>query len=117
MSDLIEFLHARLDEDEQALLGVSDHGHFAMHIDPEWAISERALAEHIVRYNPDRIRRGIEANRRILKLCAGPLHEVTAPGAERSFIPGEGPPWAEPVLRLLALPYGDHPDYRPEWRP
>jgi hypothetical protein len=22
-----------------------------------------------------------------------------------------------PTLRLLALPYADHPDYRPEWRP
>jgi len=23
----------------------------------------------------------------------------------------------EPVVRLLALPYADHPDYREEWRP
>lgn len=26
-------------------------------------------------------------------------------------------PEASPVLRLLALPYADHPEYRPEWRP
>ena len=24
---------------------------------------------------------------------------------------------ANQALRLLALPYADHPDYRPEWRP
>jgi hypothetical protein len=29
---------------------------------------------------------------------------------------GSEPPTG-PVLRLLALPYADHPDYRDEWRP
>jgi hypothetical protein len=25
--------------------------------------------------------------------------------------------WPCQTLRLLALPYADHPDYRPEWKP
>jgi hypothetical protein len=29
---------------------------------------------------------------------------------------GSEPPTG-PMLRALALPYADHPDYRPEWRP
>jgi hypothetical protein len=25
--------------------------------------------------------------------------------------------WADHALRALALPYADHPDYQPEWKP
>jgi hypothetical protein len=34
------------------------------------------------------------------------------------FEHGDNGEWAfDQVLRVLALPYTDHPDYRPEWRP
>jgi hypothetical protein len=45
-----------------------------------------------------------EAKRRIVEACA----DVLAYDAEA--LPQD-------VLRLLALPYADHPDYRQEWKP
>lgn len=117
---LVEFLRARLDEDEQAARAAS--GPKARY--PYWALSEwqgreephsligqgtpehptvlghftydpifTTHAEHIVRHDPARVLAEVEAKRRI-------VFEV-----------------AMPVLALLALPYADHPDYREEWRP
>ena len=84
---LVEFLSARLDED-------------AAHL-PEgfdcWYPPERYAAE-------------VDAKRGIVDL----LTYAT---------PGHGPrrtpfgPDQEAVLRYLALPYADHPDYRREWAP
>jgi hypothetical protein len=103
MSDLVEFLKARLDDKERQAryrLEDTDSQYGAFELDPEEALAE------------------VEAWRRIVDLCAAPLVDVTAPGdSERRFVPGEGPPWAEPVLRLLALPYADDPDCREEWKP
>ncbi|GEL17672.1 DUF6221 family protein [Pseudonocardia asaccharolytica] len=62
-----------------------------------------ADAAHIVRWDPARVLREIEAKRQLIDW----LEEE----------------WAIPIaamqsmLRALALPYADHPDYRPEWRP
>lgn len=94
MSDLVEFLRARLDEDRT------------------WADNPECIED------PARVLREVEAKRELIKLCAAPLVEVTCPGdTERRFVPGEGPPWAAPALRMLAMPYADHPDYRNEWAP
>lgn len=46
--------------------------------------------------------------------CGGSDWKPESPGVEFPF-----PwvmPWPCPTLRLLALPYDDHPDYREEWR-
>ena len=48
--------------------------------------------------------RDVEAKRQIVDRCA-------------SIADGSAWDLAEEVLRLLALPYVDHPDYREEWRP
>ncbi len=57
----------------------------------------------------------------IVDLCAPPLVETTGPeDTEKQFIPGEGSPWALPVLKLLALPYAQEPEYqnnRARWEP
>jgi hypothetical protein len=59
----------------------------------------------------------IESKRRIVDLCSPPLVEVTGAGdRERTFVPGRGFAWGEPVLLLLALPYESHPDYDEGWR-
>jgi hypothetical protein len=78
----------------------------------------RADAEHIAEHDPARVLREIDAKRKTVALCVPPLVDVTGPGdTERSFVPGEGPPWGLDVLKLLALPYADRPGYREEWRP
>lgn len=127
--DLVEFLTARLDEDEQAAMRVksnwrqigetgvvvaSDDGYAEECANGNWT----GIAEHIVRHDPVRVLAEVDAKRRIIALCEPPLVDVTGPDdTERQYIPGEGEPWGLPVLRLMALPYAGHPDYDEAWRP
>ncbi|MDT9688182.1 DUF6221 family protein [Streptomyces sp. P9(2023)] len=101
MDDLIAFLRARLDEDEQTARAASDGWYL---YDPEQAIAFVPVedTQHIARHTPARVLAEVDAKRRILNdLWGGPDHEDM---------------WAHHI-RLLALPYADHPDYRDEWRP
>lgn len=122
---LIAFLRARLDEDEMTANGAGadcwhecDDGDLAFHdrFDLEWVLRE------------------VESKRRIIG-----LHEITVERDRDAppFNPMTGDRtldiyevtcavcgWAttDPTsgcetLRLLALPYTDHPDYREEWKP
>ncbi len=84
---------------------------------------------HVARHDPARVLREVEAKRKMLE-AHGQGHECqhfTASG-EKSVV--DGKPWVYyeaahteftggicDVLRLLGLPYADHPDYREEWRP
>lgn len=61
-----------------------------------------ARATHIARHDPARILAECAAKRQIVEYCSDQL------GDEYERIP---------VLELLAQPYADHPEYRPEWRP
>jgi hypothetical protein len=62
-------------------------------------------AEHIVRHDPARVLREIDAKRGILGRV-----ESHAAVMGRDEVHGD-------LLRLLALPYADRPGYREEWRP
>jgi len=67
-----------------------------------------ATADHFSRHDPARVLAECEAKRRIVeeyvRIERGDYADSTR--------------WlAEDILALLALPYADHPDYRPEWRP
>ena len=90
---LTDFLLARLDEDAAS-------AHQSMREPKLWAVVRRKLpGGHYVfaqTATPHRMLADVEAKRRIVELASSP-----------------GPQ----ALRLLALPYADHPDYRPEWRP
>ncbi|WP_329424024.1 DUF6221 family protein [Streptomyces sp. NBC_01268] len=88
--DLVEFLRARLDEDEAIIRDGVEAG--------ESNISLLDLVD-------------IDAKRRIVAYLVGELEDSG----------GDNPWWYDdkltPVLRLLALPYADHPDYDEAWRP
>ena len=89
---LTEFLTARIDEDEE----MANFGAYGPSPDRAgWT-----------RYSPAAMRMlaECEAKRRIVDRYAY-LYTHGDSGDMR---------W---VLPLLALPYADHPDYRPEWRP
>jgi hypothetical protein len=66
-------------------------------------------AAHIIRHDPVRVLAEVDAKRRILDGLAGALDR------HADYITGAFT--AEDVLHLLALPYRDHPGYRPEWAP
>lgn len=79
------------------------------------------LAAHIARYDPARVLREVEAKRKITE-----CHEPWVAGngdticgrCGREHIDGRpGGHFPCQTLRLLALPYSDHPDYRQEWAP
>jgi hypothetical protein len=137
--DLVTFLRARLDDDEQGARGAD-----VKQGDPDWFVSRvaaapgrstvrsqrdkrpiariehvgddeapdnildgYAAAEHIARHDPARVLREVEAKRRIIDAC------------DRR-VPGGGVRWLDvasardvEIMRALALPYADHPSFRP----
>ncbi len=110
---LVEFLLSRIEEDEAECRREIEDGYGGERTDSGWT-SVRVLAE-------------CEAKRRIVELHeAGGTYPVgDGDGPRQAYCatcgsgePYEYPtPWPCDTLRLLALSYVDHPDYREEWRP
>lgn len=124
---LTEFLLARLDEDEAvARAAVTQEGEATWYVAPvhtapritrvrtsrdnvpvalvegiEKIHDDTHLSEHIARHDPARVLAEVEAKRRIVARLADE--------SSRRY--------DYDTLRLLALPYADHPDYDEAWRP
>ncbi len=139
MSELVEFLKARLNDDEQSALAatpspwishrlssrdqatiVQDLGRRSITGDPigapvvasTYRPSGMANAEHIARHDPARVLREVAAKRRLLAEYA----EYQENDTEKRYEYADG--WANGLgfaVRLLALAYADHEDYRVEW--
>lgn len=119
---LVQFLTARLDEDERIARTAGDTGWEPTQLDDPDAVlvlnAQKGIWSHIYRHDPARVLRDVEAKRRIID-----EHEQ----AGSDLYVGEPMPWCVtcssggwpcPTLRLLALSYADHPDYRAEeWAP
>ncbi|MEU2185214.1 DUF6221 family protein [Streptomyces thermolilacinus] len=142
MIGLVEFLRARLDEDGQAaraamwdddqsavwtarppqasyeqyiVADYCDDG--VVVVTPENADAD-SVGEHIARHDPARVLAEVDAKRRILDEFVTSQNERDEEYDETfGLTDWEFEPTALPLLRLLALPYADHPDYRDEWRP
>ncbi|MGY5127323.1 DUF6221 family protein [Streptomyces nigrescens] len=120
---LVAFLRARLDEEEVAAHtapagpwhadGDSVYASHPADLVVEYAYNDGA--EHIARHDPARVLAEIEAKRAIVDQYAE-VQEMDREDAEPEFAYGRAVGLGEAV-RLLALPYQEHPDYRPEWRP
>lgn len=99
---LVEFLRARLDEDEHdGRRLASIRGGVPIFIEgdgePIVIAGVQLLAE-------------VEAKRRIVELCEAGVepHAPATPGVRAGY---------RAILRYLAAPYADHPAYDPSWRP
>lgn len=101
MSDLTDFLTARLDEDEADARAWSD-------IIYSLDLEDRPHAGH--RLNPARVLAECEAKRRIVSRC-----DLVLRGRPEGMFNAGQEVDANDNLRALALPYADHPDYRQEW--
>lgn len=140
-NDLIAFIRARLDEDEQTARAVEDG---SAPWDGQWVADgsdalrtlnghvlayghrttdgrdlpvplKPGLVDHIARHDPERVQAEVDAKRRILI-----EHQPMMPRwCSTCDVPGDlrGREHGCTTVRLLALPYADHPDYRKEWRP
>ena len=124
MTDLAEFLLARITEDEAIAdraeeLPGSHRGHPAATA-PLWTVSEPPRGD--VCATPGRIRAEDDAKRRIVE-----LHRPRNSSRDRYFCCRECDVqygdsdsttpnvWCR-TLKRLALPYADHPDYDEAWR-
>jgi hypothetical protein len=106
MRGLSEFVMARAADDEELARQYGDPGRLSSGL--VWATD---VNRRMLEVDPSRVVAECEAKRRIAAELVdavssyegklGPEGEVT----RLSF-----------VLRALALPYADHPDYQPEWR-
>ena len=136
---LVEFLLARIAVDEEWAKAADDtYGSERWSCEP-WMCDEQG--GHVA-VDPPRFLAECEAKRRIIEWHKSwPVLATTPPTFER--VDGTDPssaafrassqmawlteqeyrnrfgtePPTGPVLRFLALPYADHPDYNPEWRP
>ncbi|MBM4686241.1 hypothetical protein GS532_21150 [Rhodococcus hoagii] len=119
--ELIDFLHARINEDEQAAHNAASmDGHDWAPFGPGADDFDRvegtsattvgydmgdSAARHIARHDPARALREAGAKRRTIELVKA--------------IVGNGGWWeggkAEDILYDLAAVYSDHPDYNTEW--
>ena len=113
MDDLIAFLRARIDEDEQ----VATEWPEVMGPPPEGSAFWFDYNGHPI-YEPRQRRlREVEAKRRIIEGCQESLEHEEQRDHVLDGGDNDSAVQAQFTLRLLALPYSDHEDYRDEWKP
>lgn len=132
MDDLVQWLRAQLDEDERIARAaegdpVFDGTGIVIERNRARGFPDRSaglispVAAHIAEWDPARVLREIDAQRRIIELHAleyrerpeRAIGEADDPFCAECF--GEGYPCE--TLRLLALPFADRPGYKDDWRP
>lgn len=122
--ELMAWLLARLDEDEQVAKAATPGPWHSSEFYPEAASIEapsRNVANesstgditmqdgaHIARWDPARVLAEVEAKRGII----GEYEDMLRAGASREALDA-----METAIEYLALPYQDRPEYRDEWRP
>lgn len=140
MSNLTEFLLARIAEDEvaarEAITATGaewvvhrDGMHSPGYVDiaakgsGEWVTLDRdgigstlaPAAEHTARWDPARALAEVEAKRRLVELHRPEVFEDAPAEAFCTHDQRTSGLWPCPTMRLLALPYADHPGYDPAW--
>lgn len=110
-SDLVSFLEVRITMDENAARWLVEAYERDLPRPPARLINYNALVD------PERLLRECEAKWRIIELHRG-RHECSQYDHHGDV---DNCTWNDggdcSTLRLLALPYSDHPEYRSEWRP
>lgn len=121
VGDLVAFLNARLDEDEQVAHWIADRDEWGgIHVE-----GPTEVASHINRHDPARVLAEVEAKRAILN--EHPPNDVPYAWVKCSrcveTMSGRYQEDWEPqkypcqTLRILASVYADHPDYDLSWKP
>jgi len=122
--NLDEFLLARIAEDKRVAMDAAGDGPGRWSPDVVGdGPTGPGSAEHVIRHDPARVLAECSAKRRIVLACRDARPETKflgarPPGMADFPIAAHGQhQLAAVTLALLALPYADHPHYRPEWRP
>lgn len=101
MTELVDFLRARLGEDEQVARRIKATRHGALIVSPGDGESPS-----VFEINGGRLLTEIEAKRRILD----EVNRIMPPNLKVDC--GQ-----TTILKAMALPYASHSEYRKEWRP
>ncbi len=120
---LIDFVEARLADDEHVARGVAGSGTWAAYLeggddgraiestpggDPGAVVGDEAMTMHMIRHDPERALRDVASKRAIIAQA-----RAYSPELEH----GDNGEWAfDQVLYHLATTWIEHPDFRPEWR-
>ena len=129
-SDLVDFIRARLDEDEQVARAAHYEGQRWLSEEEDvcrWPDDElvhvadrKRDARHIAQWEPARVLRDVEAKRRVVEalgIAERNVDEVRRTAADYGFV--RVAESARDALlyavRLLASAHAGHPDYRAEW--
>jgi hypothetical protein len=121
---LTEFLLARIAEDRAGALLARDGDDW--HISGECNVCDQTYVARAEYGNPSRVLAECEAKRQIVKRHT-PVRTARAIAEKTDYAscpicdpypPMEAPdPGSCDTVRLLALPYANHKDYRSEWKP
>ena len=121
---LDEFLLARIAEDKRIAVDAAaargQEGWSADGLTPDLG---RPAAEHAARFDPARVLAECSAKRSTVLACREIRPDLGFLGArprgmaDFPLTPHDQHQLAAVTLALLALPYADHHDYLPEWRP
>ncbi len=124
--DLDQFLLARIAEDKRIATDAaraSGRERWTAADLPGYGPPHDAAAEHVTRHDPGRVLADCSARRRVVLACRDLRPDLTFLGARPDGLadfplsPSDQHQLAAVTLALLALPYADHYEYRPEWRP
>jgi hypothetical protein len=132
MTTLIEFLEARLREDQEAAEAAQDLMESSWQMLPEGPDEENysgefrifngltiaghveeAKARHIVLHQPAHVLREVAAKRALIELYES--SERSAEGVCRDDSDVYYALAMEEAVRIMATSYSDHKDFRPEW--
>lgn len=118
MNDIAAFLRARLDEREQRAKDWTDAEQpYEEHDAGECPTCDRRrraivnMLDHDEIDEPEFVLADVAAKRQMLKVWPDNFAQWSASEANAARAVKDR------MLRLLALPYADHPDYREEWKP
>ena len=123
VSDIVAFLRARLDEDEAAARAIAEQVAASPDSSAEIGLAHPDLAigdcpSYLGDYDPARVRADVEAKRRIVAehVCPCPDPDCGDCSACSGRHHADPTPAPCTTLRMLALPFADHPDYDEAWK-
>jgi hypothetical protein len=128
VDDLIAFLRARLDDDEQTARAAHQpnwltDGRRGLRygLDDEWMTDAltTADADHIARHDPARVLAEVDAKRQIVTAYEEAATEFKdiGPGMVSYDRMVGSVSSLRTAIECLSLAYADHPDYQDMWRP
>lgn len=107
--DLVEFLAARLDEDEAGAAEMTENAKWLA--DCGGPHGHEVVTKNIA-INPARVLAEVEAKRRII----ADRQRIDRSANDDDWSSGYSDANYD-ALQAIALPYADHPDHREEWKP